>query len=210
MRKRLLGLFLSMVLVLGLLPTTALAGGGFALSRNEIDFGSTEEGYEISGGSTVTVTNNTGSTVGLQISGAKDYTVTIKTNTIENKGKADFTIIPKAGLSVGTYDEELTIADSNNHYTAKVSLKFTVTGGDPEPAEDASKAIQLGTSGIKDPTEVTEEDGEHYTPNSYIYFGVNSKNNGTPIKWRVLDADKANDGATAGMFLLSEYLLESS
>lgn len=30
-----------------------------------------------------------------------------------------------------------------------------------------------------------------------------------PIKWRVLDADKANDSSTDGMFLLSEYLLAS-
>ena len=28
-----------------------------------------------------------------------------------------------------------------------------------------------------------------------------------PIQWRVLDAENANDGTTAGMFLLSEYLL---
>ena len=58
-----------------------------------------------------------------------------------------------------------------------------------------------GTSGIKDPT---AEGNTYYTPNSYIYFGVNESE---PIKWRVLDADKANNGTTSGMFLLSEYLL---
>ena len=71
-------------------------------------------------------------------------------------------------------------------------------------AADGDKTIMLGTSGIKDPTENIDSSGKYYTPNSYIYFG---KNGNTPIKWRVLDADKANDGSTAGMFLLSEYLL---
>ena len=70
-------------------------------------------------------------------------------------------------------------------------------------------AIQLGTGVIIDPTATTNNVGTYHTPNSYIYFGVNSDNNNTPIKWRVLDANKANDGTTAGMFLLSEYLLAS-
>lgn len=74
---------------------------------------------------------------------------------------------------------------------------------------DSGKAIQLGVSGIKDPTEVTDDKGKYYTPNSYVYFGVNSESSNTPIKWRVLDADKANNNSTAGMFLLSEYLLAS-
>lgn len=69
------------------------------------------------------------------------------------------------------------------------------------------KAIQFGTSGIADPTENSDTKGQYYTPNSYIYFGVNSVDSSMPIKWRVLDADKANDKSTSGMFLLSEYLL---
>ena len=73
-----------------------------------------------------------------------------------------------------------------------------------------NKNIMLGTSGIKDPTKTdVEGKGSYYTPNSYIYFGVNSENSNTPIKWRVLDADNANDGKTNGIFLLSEYLLAS-
>lgn len=71
-------------------------------------------------------------------------------------------------------------------------------------ALDGDKTIMLGTSGIKDPT---AEGNTYYTPNSYIYFGVNGSE---PIKWRVLDADKANDGTTSGMFLLSEHLLGST
>ena len=72
-----------------------------------------------------------------------------------------------------------------------------------------SKAIQLGTGVFADPTEVPKEGSstdKHYTPNSYVWFGVNGDDT-KPIQWRVLDAEKANDGTTAGMFLLSEYLL---
>ena len=71
-------------------------------------------------------------------------------------------------------------------------------------AAEGDKTIMLGTSGIKDPT---AEGNTYYTPNSYIYYG---KNGETSIKWRVLDADKANDNSTDGMFLLSEYLLENT
>ena len=73
-------------------------------------------------------------------------------------------------------------------------------------ATDTSKAIQLGTSGISDPTSTQNNRGTYYKPSDYVYFGVKGSD---PIKWRVLDADKTNDGTTSGMFLLSEYLLDS-
>ena len=44
-------------------------------------------------------------------------------------------------------------------------------------AADGDKTIMLGTSGIKDPTETTDTEGKYYTPNSYIYFGVNGSAN---------------------------------
>ncbi len=91
---------------------------------------------------------------------------------------------------------------------------YAVDGENENAAEKTTEkaAIQLGTSGISGPTTEHPKDTEHpegdesktyYEPTSYIYFG---QNNGTAIKWRVLDAGKANNGA-AGMFLLSEDLL---
>ena len=71
-------------------------------------------------------------------------------------------------------------------------------------AADGGKTIMSGTSGIKDPTATSNDQGTYYAPNSYIYFGMNG---GTPIKWRVLDADQANDRNTPGTFLFSEYLV---
>ena len=75
-----------------------------------------------------------------------------------------------------------------------------------EKAAANSAAIQLNTRRIISPTKVTNGKNVHFVPNSYIYFGVNGK----PIKWRVLDAEKACDGKTNGMFLLSEYLLDNN
>ncbi|MBR5390568.1 MAG: S-layer homology domain-containing protein [Clostridia bacterium] len=68
------------------------------------------------------------------------------------------------------------------------------------------KAIVLSADVLVGPEEKTTNEGKYYTPNSYVWFGVNGAAE-NPIKWRVLDAEKANDGETAGAFLLSEYLL---
>ncbi len=68
-----------------------------------------------------------------------------------------------------------------------------------------NRAIQLGVSAIKSPTTTSTSD---YTPNSYIYFG---QYQGSAVKWRVLDADIANDGSTHGrMFVLSDEAIEKT
>ena len=96
-------------------------------------------------------------------------------------------------------------------------------GNNPAPTT-GDKTIMAGTSGIKDPTaavgsNINGQTGTYYTPNSFIYFGMNGT---TPIKWRVLstsgNATESNDSLSDGintvtndkaMFLLSEYLLAS-
>ena len=70
------------------------------------------------------------------------------------------------------------------------------------PDGTAVKSIQLGTSAIKSPTKVENNGNIDYETNSYIYFGMNGVN---PIKWRVLDAEKANDKSTKGIFMLDDY-----
>lgn len=120
-------------------------------------------------------------------------------------------MIAKAELS----DEEIDELDLSRYLEVAAALEQLLYGVATQSnavmlADYDGPAIQLGTGGISEPTE-EEEDGKgsYYVPNSYIYFGVNSGNSSRPIKWRVLDADTANDGTTSGMFLLSEYLLAS-
>ncbi len=68
-----------------------------------------------------------------------------------------------------------------------------------------NRAIQLGVSAIKNPETTSTGD---YTPNSYIYFG---QYQGSAVKWRVLDADIANDGSSNGrMFVLSDEAIEKT
>ncbi len=74
-------------------------------------------------------------------------------------------------------------------------------GGDGSDGT-AVKNIQLGTSAIKSPTKVDNNGKIDYETNSYVYFGMNGVN---PVKWRVLDAEKANDKSTKGIFMLDDY-----
>lgn len=71
-------------------------------------------------------------------------------------------------------------------------------------ADGGDKAIMPGVAGLSDPTPTTNDQGTYYSPSGYIFFGTNG---GTPIRWQVLDADKANDKSTPAMFLLSENLV---
>ena len=116
----------------------------------------------------------------------------------------------KAELS----DEELDSIDFTRYVEVATVLEQLLygvqeTSNQIMPASYNGRSIRLGTSGISSPTEITDQNDSNkksYSPNSYIYFGAY---NNTPIKWRVLDAYKTNDGTTNGMFLLSEYLLAS-
>ena len=134
-----------------------------------------------------------------------------KGNAEKVKAQLDAIDDAKAELS----DEEIDELDLSHYMEVAAALEQLLYGVATQSnavmlADYDGPAIQLGTGGISGPTE-EEEDGKgsYYVPNSYIYFGVNSGNSSTPIKWRVLDADMANDGTTSGMFLLSEYLLAS-
>ena len=134
-----------------------------------------------------------------------------KGNAEKVKAQLDAIDDAKAELS----DEEIDELDLFRYMEVAAALEQLLYGVATQSnavmlADYDGPAIQLGTGGISGPTEEEEEGkGSYYVPNSYVYFGVNSGNSSTPIKWRVLDADMANDGTTSGMFLLSEYLLAS-
>ena len=69
-------------------------------------------------------------------------------------------------------------------------------------ADGTDKAIVPGVAGLNDPA----FSNGYYHPSDYIYFGLYQ---GSPLKWRVLDADKAFDKQTDGVFLLTDGLLET-
>lgn len=69
-------------------------------------------------------------------------------------------------------------------------------------ADGTDKAIVPGVAGLNDPV----FSNGYYYPSDYVYFGLYQ---GSPLKWRVLDADKAFDKQTDGVFLLTDGLLET-
>lgn len=85
---------------------------------------------------------------------------------------------------------------------ALLALMLTMTAA---LAEETKPAIVLGTGALENPFAEMTENKTNYCPRSYVYLGTADA---APVRWRVLDAEKASDGATAGVFLLSEYTLE--
>lgn len=69
-------------------------------------------------------------------------------------------------------------------------------------ADGTDKAIVPGVAGLNDPV----FSNGYYYPSDYVYFGLYQ---GSPLKWRVLDADKVFDKQTDGVFLLTDGLLET-
>ena len=69
-------------------------------------------------------------------------------------------------------------------------------------ADGTDKAIVPGVADLDDPV----FSNGYYYPSDYIYFGLYQ---GSPLKWRVLDADKAFDKQTDGVCLLTDGLLET-
>jgi len=91
-----------------------------------LNFGTKTVDYEAPGAQTVTVKNTGNSIVTLTQPTSANYTIgTLSTTTLAADETATFTVVPKTGLAVGNYDEDLTI--SGNHDTsAAVSLSFKV------------------------------------------------------------------------------------
>ena len=172
-----------------------------------LDFGSMTEGYTAPAAQTVTVRNTGNQSVTIDLPASGNYIIGAgegfesgKATLATNDSTTTFTVQPKTGLDVGNYSETLTISGTNDA-KAEVALSFTVEAYD----FSMDRAVMPNTTGISGPTPTTTYEGTHYDPKDYIYFGMNGSD---PIKWRVLDAKKANGKQTDGMFLLSEGFLE--
>lgn len=110
-----------------------------SVSTETLDFGSVYPNYTQPAARTVTITNIGNQPVTLTLSNPDYYNLSGIPNTElepDGEGIATFTVQPKPGLALGTYDETLTVIGSNgeNHTAqATVELQFKVaqqpTGG---------------------------------------------------------------------------------
>ena len=93
-----------------------------------LDFGSKTVNYVTApDAQTVTITNTGNSSItGYTVSGNRNFDVTYTSGAIPAGGNATFTVQPKTGLAVNTYEETLTITTTESS-KAEVKVRFAVT-----------------------------------------------------------------------------------
>ena len=91
-----------------------------------LDFGSVQTGYTTPAVQTITVTNTGNQQITLTQPTSNNYTVgALSETTLDPNDTATFTVQPRTGLAVESYDETLSISGSNN-VSAQVQLLFSV------------------------------------------------------------------------------------
>ncbi|MGN1306712.1 MAG: DUF6273 domain-containing protein, partial [Faecousia sp.] len=132
------------------------------------------------------------------------------TNRASGKVEIDLSGIDMTGKTLCVINEQYN-GDKMTDFSSDFKVISLTAPEIPVPPDSNKPSIMIGTGAISDPVKTTiAGKGDYWTPCSYIYFGVNSGDSSTAIKWRVLDADKAHDKSTDGMFLLSEHLLANN
>lgn len=119
---------------------------------------------------TVTITNTTTQAITLTQPTSVSYDIgTLSITTLAISGTATFTVQPKTGLAVGTYNETINIAGSNSA-TTSVSAQFTVTaattrdGGPHTPTATNGADITVnGTTQTAGTVSTTTTDGRTTT-----------------------------------------------
>ena len=98
-----------------------------AASPVTLDFGSKTVNYTTApAAQTVTITNTGNSSItGYTVSGNTNFDVTYTSGAIPAGGNATFTVQPKTGLAVNTYEETLTITTTESS-KAEVKVRFAV------------------------------------------------------------------------------------
>ena len=98
-----------------------------AASPVTLDFGSKTVNYTTApAAQTVTITNTDNSSItGYTVSGNTNFDVTYTSGAIPAGGNATFTVQPKTGLAVNTYEETLTITTTESS-KAEVKVRFAV------------------------------------------------------------------------------------
>lgn len=110
-----------------------------------LDFGSATDGYtKAPEEQTVTITNTGNQSVTVDLPTSTNYIITAGagfangTATIAPNSTAQFTVQPKTGLAIGTYNETITVSGSNGASTS-LNANFTVSA---VPATDDTSPIK--------------------------------------------------------------------
>lgn len=110
-----------------------------------LDFGSATDGYtKAPEEQTVTITNTGNQSVTVDLPASTNYIITAGagfangTATITPNSTAQFTVQPKTGLAIGTYNETITVSGSNGASTS-LNANFTVSA---VPATDDTSPIK--------------------------------------------------------------------
>lgn len=98
-----------------------------AVDKENVTFDSKNEGYENVAGQEVIITNTGNSKVTLQTPISSNYEIALSANELEPNGTATLTITPKENLTVGTYNETITINTEQNT-SASTEVSFKVNG----------------------------------------------------------------------------------
>ena len=116
-----------------------------------LNFGSAYTGYAQPAAKTVTLTNTGNQQVTVTLPTANDFIITAGTGFTDGSAAikpgetATFTVQPKAGLSVGTYSDTITVSDTNNNVTSSITASFTVKSrpsyNPPTVSEETTDAI---------------------------------------------------------------------
>ena len=107
----------------------------------------------------------------------------------DNVGEIEAQLEAIDNLKAELSDDELDGADFTRYVEVATVLEQLMYGVQESsnqimPASYSGRSIRLGISGISSPIEVIDPNDSNkksYSPNSYIYFGVNSLDNNRPI-----------------------------
>ena len=144
--------------------TVTVTDKTYAISADTtaLNFGSAYTGYAQPAAKIVTVKNTGNQPVTLnQPSSTNSFVVGNLTDTELVAGEtATFTVQPKAGLSVGTYSDTITVSDTNNNVTSSITASFTVKS---RPSYNPPTVSEKTTDAIKaaDPGETVTVDLSH-------------------------------------------------
>ena len=150
------------------------------------DFGKAAYGYEQTAAKTVTIRNDGNQSITLtQPADTENYTVgALSGTTLAPNETATFTVSPRAGLTVGSYPETVTVSGSSDT-SAEVTLSFIVE----KAAQDAPAKPEM----------------EKRTKTSITLKAIPANENGAAAEYRINDGEWQNSTEFTDLSYGTEY-----